>query len=139
MINAGVKHLFLSKKEFFRFPLNYFFKAYGLIPVYKNVEFINSIVKTLDSNDELHVVISPEGQLAATTQWKKGFYYLAKKANVPIIVGYIDYSKRKVGFKKIIIDVSTLEETMTEISRLYKDIKAKHPENFSIDSKYLDQ
>mgnify|MGYP001243310809 CR=1 FL=1 len=136
LINAGVKHVFLSKKEFFRFPYNFFFNAYGSIPVYKDIAFIDKVVKMFDSNDKLHIILSPEGQLAPTSRWKKGFYYMAVKANVPIIVGFIDYEKRRVGFKQVIWNVGTCEETMIEISRQYRNVTAKYPERFLIDSRY---
>lgn len=62
----GVNYRFLSKKEFFKFPLKYFFRIMGSMPVYKNIEFIDQIAELINNSIELHIVISPEGQLAKT-------------------------------------------------------------------------
>ena len=49
----------------------------------------------MDSKDKLHIVISPEGQLAITDRWKKGFYYMAVNAKVPIVMTYLDFQKKR--------------------------------------------
>ncbi len=135
-MQLNINYKFLSKKEFFKFPLNYLFKAFGSIPVSQNKEYINEVVSIFDKSKNLHIILSPEGQLAKTDHWKKGYYYMAKGANVPIIVGYIDYKKKEAGIKGIIRDTSNMKETMIEVSSLYKDINAKHPKNFILDKRF---
>ena len=61
---------------------------------------------------------------------------MAKGANVPIIVGYIDYKKKEVGIKGIIKNTKDMKETMIEINSLYKDVNAKHPNNFILDKRF---
>ncbi len=136
MMTTSIRYKFLSKKEFFKFPLNYFFKAFGSIPVEENKEYINQIAELFRTNSELHIVLSPEGQLARTDHWRKGFYYMATRANVPIIVGYIDYKKKEAGIKGIITETSDLKKTMTTISSMYKDVNAKYPELFALDKRF---
>lgn len=136
MMNLGIHYKFLSKKEYFKFPLKYFFMAYGSIPVDRNSKYINQIVKLFHDSNELHIVISPEGQLAKTDHWKKGFYYMSTNAKVPIIVGYIDYSKKEVGVKGIVENNSNFRETMLKINDMYKNVKGKYPENFVLDKRF---
>ena len=136
LTNAGIKYKFLSKKEFFKFPMKYFFKAFGSIPVYKNKEYVNHIVELFNNSKELHIVLSPEGHLAKTDHWKKGFYYIAKKANVPIVVGYIDYKKKEIGIKGVMKNISDMNDTMNGISKMYKNVNAKYPENFILDKRF---
>lgn len=136
LMNTGINYKFLSKKEFFKFPMKYFFKAFGSIPVFKNKEYIIQIAELFDNNKELHIVLSPEGQLAKTTPWKKGFYYMAEKANVPIIVGYIDYKKKELGIKEVITENNNIKTTMIEINKMYMDVNAKYPDNFNLDNRY---
>jgi 1-acyl-sn-glycerol-3-phosphate acyltransferase len=136
LMNAGINYKFLSKKEFFKFPIKYFFKAFGSIPVYKNKEYINQIAELYNNNKELHIVLSPEGQMAKTTHWKKGFYYMAEKANVPIVVGFIDYKKKELGIKGVITENNNITTTMTEINKMYMNINAKYPENFATDKRF---
>lgn len=136
LMNLNIHYKFLSKKEFFKFPLNLFFSLYGSIPVYENKEYVQQIVQLFKNHQELHIVLSPEGQLAKTRHWKKGFYYMAKHSNVPIIVGYIDYKKKEMGIKGIINNTDDVKTVMQEVMHMYKDINAKYPENFALDSRY---
>jgi 1-acyl-sn-glycerol-3-phosphate acyltransferase len=80
-------------------------------------------------------VLSPEGQLAKTIRWKKGYYYMAVRANVPIVVGYIDYKKKEIGNKGVIDNLNNIESVRREVSELYSDVTAKYPEKFSLEIK----
>ncbi len=134
--NIGVKHKFLSKKELFKFPFHLLMFAYGSIPVSSGRNFIHQISEIYNSNKEFHIVLSPEGTRKKVTKWKKGFYYIAKKANVPIVVGYIDYKKKEIGIKGVIKNISDMNNTMNVISKMYKNVNAKYPENFILDKRY---
>ena len=136
LMQYDINYKFLSKKEFFKFPLKYFFRLYGSIPVSQNKEYVNEVVSLFNKSGDLHIVLSPEGQLAKTDHWKKGFYYMADRANVPIVVGYIDYKKKEMGFKGVIQDTSDMKRTITEISQMYENVVARHPENFILDKRY---
>jgi len=135
-MQSDISYKFLSKKEFFKFPIKYFFKAFGSIPVYKSNRYVNKIVEYFDNSEELHIVLSPEGQRRKTTHWKKGFFYMACRANVPIVVGYLDYKNKQVGIKGIIEDTTDVNETMKLVADMYQNTNAKHPGNFGLDNRY---
>ena len=136
LMQFGMNYKFLSKKEFFKFPLNLFFKLYGSIPVSNNKEYIDEIVTYYKNSKNLHIVLSPEGKRAKTDHWKKGFYYIANRAQVPIMVGFMDYKKKECGFKGVIYNTDSMEDTFREIGEYYKPVTAKHPENFALDKRY---
>ncbi len=136
-MQQNVNYKFLSKEEFFIFPLKYFFKAFGSIPVYRNSKYIDQVVNYIHDSEELHIVLSPEGQLAETSHWKKGFYYMANRADVPIVVAYIDYKKKELGIKGIIKDTTDMKTTMKEVAKLYDGVNAKFPKDFSLDKRYV--
>ena len=136
LMQLDMGYKFLSKKEFFRFPLNIFFTLDGSIPVSKDKEFVEEVVELFKSKRILHIVLSPEGQMARTDHWKKGFYYMANKANVPIVVGYMDYKKKEMGIKGVIYNTDDVGETMRQICAMYKDVSGKYPEKFALDKRY---
>ena len=82
----GVNGRFLIKKELFFFPLGWFLKAIGGIPVDRKSK--NSMTEfataQFEENDKMFMVFTPEGTRSYNPNWKKGFYYIALKANVPI-------------------------------------------------------
>jgi len=128
----GIKYLFLSKKELFFFPMNLVMKKFGSIAV-RGVEGKNAIYQVADimkNTDELHVVISPEGRIYKVDDWNKGFYYMAVKAEVPIVVTYLDYEKKKMGIKGIIHDLDNYEDVIAQINEMYAGVKGKNPEDF---------
>ena len=135
-IQTGINHKFITKRDYFKFPQNILLNLYGSIPVSHNRHFITEITKLLKSKTNMHIVISPEGKLAKTIRWKKGFYYMATSANVPIVVGYIDYMKKEVGVKGVINDINNLVTTFSQINKMYKNVEAKYPKEFVLDTRY---
>jgi len=46
---------------------------------------VNTIAKIFHEKEVFRLAIAPEGTRKKVTEWKTGFYYMALKANVPII------------------------------------------------------
>lgn len=128
----GVKFKFLSKKELFFFPMNLIMRKLGSIPVrgVKGKNAIFEVTEMLNNTDELHIVVSPEGWIKRVPVWNKGFYYMAKKANVPIVVSYLDYEKKEMGVKEVIYNIDDFNTVMKKINTVYKDVKGKNPDSF---------
>jgi 1-acyl-sn-glycerol-3-phosphate acyltransferase len=123
----GVKFKFLSKKELFFFPMNLVMKRFGSIPV-RGVQGKNAIYQVVDllnSSEEMHIVVSPEGWIKRMDKWNKGFFYMAQKANVPIVVAGLDYGKKEMGVFRVIYDTSDFNTVMNQINEIYKMYKAK--------------
>lgn len=135
-VELGLKYTFLSKKELFFFPMNILMKKFGSIPVrgVKNQNAIYHTVDLLNNAEELHIVISPEGRVKKVSDWNKGFYHMAVKANVPIIVTYLDYSKKELGIKGVIHDTHDYNRVIKQLSEMYRDVSGKNPEQFALSS-----
>jgi len=133
----GIKHLILTKKEVFFFPMSILLKWYRAIPVrgVKDKNAIYCVTQMLEESKNLHIVISPEGTRKKVIRWNKGFYYIANKANVPIVVVYLDYKKKEIGIKGVISQTEDIRTVIHQINTMYKDVTAKYPENFSLDLK----
>ena len=93
---------FFIKKEAFRFPYGFIVKMLGGVPIDRKhgLNIIDIIVEEFKKNEKLVVTITPEGTRKKTKKWKRGFYYIAQKAQVPVLLGYIDYKKKEVGIIK---------------------------------------
>lgn len=88
---------FIGKKELFFFPLNYFLKYLGGSPVDRNSKSktVDLIADKFNDKKIYRLALSPEGTRKKVDKWKTGFYYIAKKANVPIVSVSMDAKKRK--------------------------------------------
>ncbi len=128
----GRKAKFLIKKEWFIFPLNLVFKSMGGIPINrsKSSSTTEQLAEEFAKRDTFHLAITPEGTRKKTKEWKKGFYYIALKAGVPIQVAYIDYGKKEVGIKATFYPTGNVDEDILAIRSMYKGIRGYHEENF---------
>lgn len=126
--NAG----FLIKKEWFFFPFNLIFKSMGGIPVdrKKRSSITEQVVEMFNTHERFQVAITPEGTRKRVDDWKKGFYFIALKAKVPILMAYFDYEKKEVGSKGVFYPTGDVENDIRFIREQFRDVTACHPENF---------
>lgn len=130
----GVPHRLLAKKELFFFPMNIVMRCLGAVPI-RRVKGKNSIfmvAKMLREADSLHVVICPEGGFKPTENWHIGFLMMAKRAEVPVVVAFIDYKERKAGIKTVIYDLDNEDAVIEKMAECYEGVTARHPENFML-------
>lgn len=130
----GRKTSFMMKKEWFFFPLGLFFKAVGGIPVDRSrkTSLVEQMAQRFADSKKFQLAITPEGTRKRNPNWKKGFYYIAMEAQVPIVLIGIDYENKTISATKAIQPSGNIEEDMKEIKLYFKNFKGKHPENFDI-------
>jgi 1-acyl-sn-glycerol-3-phosphate acyltransferase len=132
--SIGMKINFLMKKEWFFWPLGPIFKSLGGIPVYrqKKTSMTDAMAETAKKAEQFRLCITPEGTRSKTAEWKKGFYFIALKAGLPILLYGVDYEKKLISCKKTVIPIGDVETDMRDIKLYFKDFKGKKPENFTI-------
>ena len=132
--SRGVRHNFLMKKEWFFWPLGPIFKKLGGIPVYrqKKTSMTDAMAETAKQSKVFRLCVTPEGTRSLTAEWKKGFYFIALKAGLPILLYGLDYERKLIQCTKTVIPTGDLEADMREIKLYFKGFKGKKPENFTI-------
>ncbi len=130
----GRKVNFLMKKEWFFFPLGPLFKAMGGIPVDRSrkASLTDQMAERFRKSRFLHLAITPEATRKANPDWKKGFYYIALKAQVPILLIGIDYPSKTIACTRSIVPSGNFEQDMHEIKQYFTQFRGKKPENFAI-------
>ena len=130
----GMSSNFLMKKEWFIWPLGPIFRSLGGIPVWrsKHTSMTDNLAETAKKAQTFMLCITPEGTRSPNPEWKKGFYYSAQKAEIPILLYGVDYEKRLIRCTKTIIPNGDIDAQMHEIKLYFKDFKGKNPENFTI-------
>jgi len=130
----GMQCNFMMKKEWFFWPLGSIFRRLGGIPVYrqKKTSMTDAMAESAKASKTFHLCITPEGTRSRTAEWKKGFYFIALKASLPILLYGLDYERKRIVCTKTIIPSGDLERDMRDIKVYYKDFKGKKPENFTI-------
>lgn len=123
---------FLIKAEWFVFPFNLFFKSLGGIPVIreKNISLTDTLAAEFDRRNQMQLAITPEGTRKPVHEWKKGFYYIAFKAGIPILLVGLDYGRKEAISLGVIHPSGDYDTDIQKIKSHYKGIHAKKPENF---------
>lgn len=115
----------LIKKELFKGPLKPILNKIGGIPVDRNSskDIVSQMVEYFQKNEEFNLVIAPEATRAKNGEQRKpirtGFWHIAKAANVPIVLLYVNQATKQGGiFGKIY--PTELEHDLKLIKDLYK-------------------
>ncbi len=130
----GIKINYLMKKEWFFWPLGWIFRRTGGIPVYrqKNMSMTDNLGETALKASEFRLCITPEGTRKATQEWKRGFYFIALKANIPILLYGADFERRLIECTKTFIPTGDYDKDIVEIKEYFANYKGKKPQNFVI-------
>ena len=130
----GMKINFLMKKEWFFWPLGGWFRHLGGIPVYrdKHTSMTDALADTARKTANFRLCVTPEGTRSLNPEWKKGFYFIALKAGIPILVYGLDYQRRLIECKHVMIPSGDVEADMKKIKTYYRNFKGKKPELFSV-------
>ena len=125
-----LKFTYLGKAEVFKPPFGFIFRWLGGVPVERSEHhnLVEQVVKMFDEHETFILALSPEGTRAYVPKWKTGFYYIALGAQVPIVLGYIDFPKKTAGIGPVFYPTGDIDKDIETIKDFYRPIKGKHPE-----------
>lgn len=137
MLYSGAKGMrcqFMMKKTWFFWPMGYLMHALGGIPVLRSrhANLTDQLADVARKSRSFHLCVTPEGTRRRNTEWRKGFYYIALKADVPILLYKLDYGRKTIECTRTIIPNGNYDRQIEEIKAYYKDAIGKHPDKFAI-------
>jgi len=131
----------MIKKEWFFWPVSFFLKAIGGIPINRIASqgVVEQMVEIFNTRNEFLLAIVPEGTRKKVTTIKTGFWHIAKAANVSIICWYLDNENKTARWLAEIIPGENKNEDLIRIRDLYEmagyrfplDVTLSSPENSS--------
>jgi len=129
---SGVRINFIGKDSLFKGPFGFIFKSLGGTPVdrTKNNNLVDAIVDVFKEKNEFILALSPEGTRKKVEKWKTGFYYIAKGANVPVVMATLDFGKKEVKISEPYYTTDDKEKDFEYFTSFYKDVLGKKPELF---------
>lgn len=127
---TGIRFRWVAKESLFRAPFGWLLRRLGGIPVrrYSRANFVDQMVAGFAQGGPLRVAISPEGTRRRVTHWKTGFYYIALGAGVPIVLGYADYRRRRVGLGPSLTPTGDIDADFQHYRAFYAGVTACYPE-----------
>ena len=133
----GRKAGFLMKKEWFFWPLGCLFRALGGIPVVRSrhQSLTDQLADIAIRETYFNLAVTPEGTRSRVTTWKRGFYYIALKANIPIQLFAIDAKHKRIVCTEEIFPSGDVDADMKRIMDYYCPFAdcAFYPEKFALE------
>lgn len=121
----------VGKHTLFRPPLGWFLRAVGGVPVDRRVPhgLVGETARKLREAEAMFLMIPAEGTRSWAPHWKSGFYRIAEQAQVPIVLGYLDYQRKVAGLGPTLTPSGDIGADMERIRAFYEPIAACYPEH----------
>ena len=121
---------FFAKKSLFWFPLNILLRALGGIPLDRKRagSAVDQAVEMFRNSESFYFGLAPEGTRSRVDHWKSGFYRIAAGAEVPIILGLLDYGKRRIGLGPMFSLSGDWRKDLEFCQAFYAGIQGRWPE-----------
>ena len=120
----------MGKHTLFRWPWGWLTRRVGGIPVRRDrsSNMVDQMARVLERAESMALVVPAEGTRGYVPHWKSGFYHIARSAGVPIVMGYLDFARKRGGFGPELITTGDVAQDMDELRAFYADKVGKFPE-----------
>ena len=127
--DLGLRPHFMAKDSLFRWPIGRFMRDMGGVAVVRSSSHnvVDAMVGEFARRGRFMLTIAPEGTRGKVGQWRTGFYHIALKANVPMVVGLMDYGTKTGGLGPAIWPSGDYAADMRKIFEVYRTVTPKHP------------
>ncbi|SHG97207.1 1-acyl-sn-glycerol-3-phosphate acyltransferase [Flagellimonas flava] len=121
---------YIGKKSLFKPPFGWFFRWTGGAPIdrTKNSNTVDSVAEIFRERKVFRFALAPEGTRKKVSALKTGFYHIAKKAGVPIVLVAFDFGKKEIKISEPFIPSDDIQKDFREIRDFFKGVKGKVPE-----------
>ena len=138
MVRSSIRQdiKFVGKRSLFKPPHGAVFRWLGGIPVdrSKSNNTVDATIDMFNNRSELAICIAPEGTRKKVDRLKSGFYYIARGANVAIVLCKFDFENKEVVFREPFYTTDDKEADMALIHDYFKNVRGKIPKNsFGVD------
>ena len=130
----GRKKHFLMKSDWFVGPLRPLFISMGGIAVDRSAPngLTETLIERFSEQDDLTLIITPEGTRSANAEWKTGFYRIAQTAKVPLLLASLDYGKREIIVSEPFDMTNNIDNDIDAIKHYFNQFTPKYPDKFVI-------
>ncbi|TYB73175.1 1-acyl-sn-glycerol-3-phosphate acyltransferase [Bizionia myxarmorum] len=124
---SHLKSNFIAKKELFMGPIGWYLKAIGGAPIDRGNKQnkVEAIAQLFEEHDEFRLALAPEGTRKKVNEWRTGFYYIAKAANVPIIMFTLDFKNKQNNISEPFYPTDNLEADFEFMKAFFKGVEGK--------------
>ena len=127
----GLETHILAKHTLFWWPLSVILDWFDAIPIDRSggAGLVQQLIDMFANSERLNLALAPEGTRKWTQYWKSGFYRIALQADVPIVLGFIDYGAKKMGIGRVFRPSGDQDEDLKFLRNFYSAFTPRHPRN----------
>ena len=98
---AGMKLSWMIKTSIVRWPWGGILRMLGALPIdrSKRGNMVDRMIAEFQDNSQLILVIPPAGTRSRGDSWRSGFYHIARGAQVPVALCFLDYKRKPLSCK----------------------------------------
>lgn len=126
----GRKIAFLGKHTLFKPPLGWIMRALGGHPVdrTKSVGLVGQVVALFHARESFAIALAPEGTRRKVSEFRTGFYHIARGAGVPVVCAQLDYGRHRVVFSPAFYPTSDSESDLRFLWNHFAGVRGRYPE-----------
>lgn len=128
----GIKITVLGKDSLFKPPFQPMLKWAGLIPVTRDQVngLTEQVVQFIEQHDQIWVGMAPEGTRKKAQKIKSGFYQIAFKAQIPIVIFSFDFDHKTIHSLGVFHPTGHYEEDLKHIMQRFEGKFSPHNQNW---------
>ncbi len=121
----------LGKESLFRGWKGPIMKRLGGIPVDRAAPsgLVDEVLERIRSGEIFGLVVTPDGTRKGSTHWKSGFYRIAREAELPVTLGYVDHTTMTTGLGPTLELTGDVSRDMDRVRAFYADKSGVKPEH----------
>jgi 1-acyl-sn-glycerol-3-phosphate acyltransferase len=123
----GIQTNYVGKKGLFKFPFGWFFRWLGGAPVERksNENQVEAIARLFEEKEVFRMTMAPEGTRKKVEEWRTGFYYIAKAAQVPIVMFTLDFENKENKFSEPFYPTDDKDADFKFMHKFFEGVKGK--------------
>lgn len=124
----------MGKHTLFKAPFGPFFRRLGGIPIIRHRPggVVGQMIEEFENNESLVLMVPAEGTRSRVDYWKSGFYHIARSADVPVVLSYLDFGKKVGGIGPALKMTGDISADMDRIRAFYADKKGFRPDKVGV-------
>jgi len=129
-VAVGLDVRFFGKHTLFWFPLGALLRWLGGIPLDRSKagSAVDQALAMFNDNETFFFGLAPEGTRGLKPGWKNGFYRIASEANVPVLLGILDFGNKRIGIDGRLDLTGDADADMKILAEFYGRIDGRRPE-----------
>jgi len=120
---------FIGKHTLFKPPFGWIFRWLGGYPVdrSKSSNYVDGVVDVIQKEEKFALCLAPEGTRKKVDRLKTGFYFIAKKAGIPLILVRFDFGTKTISISDPYYTTDDMEKDFEFIYEYFKGAVGLNP------------